>query len=66
MQSYNATARKPSYLGHVLIANRNGLIVDAVLTQAEGNAERDAALLIRPEVAAKPSLGQVQDHELRE
>ena len=32
------------YLGHVLTENRNGLIVDARLTQATGTAERDAAL----------------------
>ena len=34
------------YLGHVLMENRNGLIVDAMLTQADGTAERDAALLM--------------------
>lgn len=31
------------YMGHVMIENRNGLIVDAELTQADGYAERDAA-----------------------
>jgi transposase len=35
-----------SYLGHVLIENRNGLIVDAMATAADGHAERDAALLM--------------------
>jgi transposase len=34
------------YLGHVLMENRNGFIVDAMLTQADGTAERDAALLM--------------------
>ena len=34
------------YLGHVLMENRQGLIVDAMLTQADGTAERDAALLM--------------------
>ncbi len=34
------------YLGHLLMENRNGLIVDAVVTQADGTAERDAALLM--------------------
>jgi transposase len=34
------------YLGHVLMENRHGMIVDAVLTQADGTAERDAALLM--------------------
>ncbi len=37
---------KLSYLGHVLMENRNGLIVDATLTQADGTAERDAAILM--------------------
>lgn len=35
-----------SYLGHVLVENRNGLIVEAMATQADGTAERDAALLM--------------------
>lgn len=34
------------YLGHVLMENRSGLIVDAMVTQADGRAERDAALLM--------------------
>jgi hypothetical protein len=37
---------KLSYLGHVLMENRNGLIVDALLTQADGTAEREAALVM--------------------
>jgi transposase len=35
---------KLCFAGHVLMENRNGLVVDAVLTQATGTAERDAAL----------------------
>ena len=34
---------KLCYLGHVLMENRNGLVVDARLTQATGTAERDVA-----------------------
>ena len=37
---------KLSYLGHVLMENRNGLIVDAMVTEADGTAERDAAMLM--------------------
>lgn len=37
---------KLGYLGHVLMENRHGLIVDAMLTHADGSAERDAALLM--------------------
>ncbi len=34
----------PAYMGHVLTENRNALVVDARLTQANGFAEREAAL----------------------
>jgi transposase len=37
---------KLAYCGNVLIENRNGLVVDAELLQANGTAERDAALLL--------------------
>jgi len=35
-----------AYLGHTLVENRNGLIVEAMATQADGYAEREAALLM--------------------
>src|SRR6201990_3071033 len=37
---------KLAYCGNVLIENRNGLVVDAELVQANGTAERDAGLLV--------------------
>ena len=37
---------KLSYLGHVMVGNRHGFIVDAMLTQADGTAEADAAILM--------------------
>ena len=37
---------KLSYNGNLLVENRNGLIVNAELLQANGRAERDAALLM--------------------
>ena len=37
---------KLSYAAHVLIENRNGIIVDTALTPAHGRAEEDAALLM--------------------
>jgi transposase len=42
----NGQEAKLSYLGHVLIENRNGMIVDALLTQADGTAEREAAMIL--------------------
>jgi transposase len=44
-RSQQAEARL-AYLGHLLIENRHGLIVDAMATTADGYAERDAAMLM--------------------
>ncbi len=41
---------KLSYSGNLLVENRNGLIVNAELLQANGRAERDAALLMLEQV----------------
>lgn len=38
------TAAKLSYMGHLLMENRNGLVVDTRVTQATGTAEREAAI----------------------
>ena len=46
---------KLSYLGHVLMENRNGLIVEACVTRADGHAERHAALAMIERVADRPS-----------
>lgn len=37
---------KLAYLGHVLMENRNGLVVNAQLTQANGTAERETAVAL--------------------
>jgi transposase len=42
----NGQEAKLGYLGHLLMENRHGLIVHAMVTQADGTAERDAALLM--------------------
>jgi transposase len=44
---------KLSYLGHVLMENRNGLLVRTMVTQADGTAERDAALLMAWKTVSK-------------
>jgi hypothetical protein len=41
---------KLSYSGNLLVENRNGLIVNAELLEANGRAERDAALLMLEQV----------------
>lgn len=47
----NNTPALLSYLGHVLMENRNGLAVGAKLTLATGTAERDSALDLVKELA---------------
>jgi len=42
----NAMESRLAYLGHLLIENRHGLIVDALATHADGYAERDAATVL--------------------
>jgi transposase len=41
-----AAAAVPAYLGHVITENRNGLVVQALATQASTTAEREAALVM--------------------
>ena len=45
---------KPSYLGHVLIENRNGLVVAACATQSSTTAEREAALAMLDRIGLRP------------
>src|SRR5258708_3352436 len=47
---------KLSYMGHVLMENRHGLVVDAELTQATGTAERETALKMLAQI---PGSGRV-------
>lgn len=42
----NGKEAKLSYSGHVLMENRNGLVADVEVLQANGTAERDAALVM--------------------
>ena len=40
----NGQSSRLCFMGHVLMENRNGLVVDATLTHATGTAEREATL----------------------
>jgi transposase len=51
-KSKGAEARL-AYLGHLLIENRHGLIVEAMATHADGFAERDAAMLMLQDQGAR-------------
>jgi hypothetical protein len=42
----NQAESRLAYLGHLLIENRHGLIVDAMASVADGFAEREAATLM--------------------
>jgi transposase len=42
---------RPSYLGHVITENRNGLVVAGCVTQSSTKAEREAALAMLPEMS---------------
>ncbi len=42
------------FMGHALMENRSGLVVDACLTEADGHAEREAALAMIEPRADRP------------
>ncbi|MEJ2645812.1 MAG: IS5 family transposase [Gammaproteobacteria bacterium] len=44
LKKSKGTAAKLSYMGHILMENRHGLVVSAQVTQATGTAEREAAV----------------------
>ena len=51
-------ASRLGYLGHVLTENRHGLVVDVELTDANGRAEREAALvMVERSTAGRATLG---------
>jgi len=46
---------KLCYMGHALMENRNGLVIEACLTHADGHAERNAALAMIEPRADRPA-----------
>jgi len=42
-QKSRSSPSLPSYIGHILTENRNGLVVAALATQSSSTAEREAA-----------------------
>jgi transposase len=60
---------RPSYLGHVIMENRNGLVVAGCVTQSSTKAEREAALAMLPEVSdgqRRTTLGADKGYQERE
>ncbi len=45
------------YIGHALVENRNGLVVNTRVTQATGTAEREAALVMAGEIGGPATIG---------
>jgi transposase len=70
-RSHHGEARL-SYLGHLVIENRNGLIVEAMATTADGTAERDAAMLMvgrsrtKKRLALRRTLGADKGYDTRD
>jgi transposase len=64
-----AVEARPSYLGHVITENRNGLVVAACVTQSSTKAEREAALAMLPRVSdgrRRITLGADKGYQERE
>jgi transposase len=59
---------KLAYLGHLLMENRHGLIVDALVTAATGTAEREAALLMLGELpdGGRVTVGGDKNYDTRD
>jgi transposase len=64
----NGQTSRMAFLGHVLMENRNGLVVGALVTQATGTAEREAALALLDDLKVKHrlTLGADKAYDARE
>ena len=60
----NREGSKLSYLGHVLMENRNGLAVDCIVTPATGTAEREAALRMLAEAPQARTVGADKGYDV--
>ena len=59
-------AAKLQFMGHVIMENRNGLVVDARLTQATGTAEREAAFEMSTALNLGSTLGADKGYDTSE
>src|SRR5262249_33559164 len=59
---------KLAYLGHVLMENRHGMVVDTRVTQAVGTAEREAAVAMAEAIPGpqRASLGADKNYDIRD
>jgi len=57
-QKSRSSPSLPSYIGHILTENRNGLVVAALATQSSSTAEREAAVVMLDRLrAVRPHAG---------
>ena len=56
---------KLAYQGHVLMENRNGLVVNATLTRASGTAERETALALLGEPGKRVTLASDKAYDTK-
>lgn len=54
---------RPSFAGHIITENREGLVVDAELTQATGKAEREAAVEMAARLKDGATLGADKNYD---
>jgi transposase len=68
MRKGNGQPAKLSYMGHALVENRNGLLVDLRVSTATGKAERDVAgeMLNDHERPARTTLGADRAYDTRD
>lgn len=59
---------KLCYLGHALMENRNGLVVNSYLSQSTGTAEREAAVVMCDEIEGnhRITLGADKNYDVRD
>jgi len=65
----NGQTAKLCFMGHVLTENRSGLILDILVTQATGSAEREAAITLlqrRPGVHRRSTVGADKAYDTKE
>ena len=57
---------KLNYMGHLLTENRHGLVLDVELTEANGHAEREAALaMVERSAGGRATLGADRGYDVR-
>jgi len=66
----NGQAAKMSFMAHTLMENRNGLLIDIIVTEATGKAEREAAIELlrrhRPDTPKPMTVGADKAYDTKD